>query len=58
MMPDAVTRCAVRYLVEAIYEEFANPEQRKNFEAWYQKRYGKPYVWRTLHETVSNESSA
>lgn len=23
-----------------------DPKNRKDFEVWYAKRYGKPYVWR------------
>lgn len=26
-------------------EYFKSPAHRKAFEAWYMKKYGKPYVW-------------
>lgn len=26
---------------------FQDKEHRRDFEAWYKKTYGKPYVWKT-----------
>lgn len=40
---EALSRLALRY--------FRNPDCRREFEAWYLARYGKPYEWKELTMT-------
>ena len=35
-------------LAQEVREYFKDPEHRKEFERWYLKKYGKPYVWKPV----------
>lgn len=35
-------------LARSVREFFRDEQHRKEFEDWYLKKYGKPYVWQTL----------
>lgn len=35
-------------LAQEVREYFKDPEHRKDFEQWYLKKYGKPYVWKSV----------
>lgn len=35
-------------LAQGVREYFKDPEHRKEFERWYLKKYGKPYVWKPV----------
>lgn len=39
-----------RTLARTVREYFKDPAHRREFEAWYLDRYGKPYVWKTINE--------
>ena len=38
---------AINLLLQKVRDYFTDPEHRKDFEKWYQERYGKEYVWRS-----------
>jgi len=44
----AQLRAMGRTLARKVREYFRDPEHRRQFEAWYLERYGKPYVWKTI----------
>lgn len=33
---------------QKVREYFKDQEHRKEFERWYLKKYGKPYVWKSV----------
>lgn len=35
-------------LARKVREYFETPEHRKEFEKWYEQRYGKAYQWRQI----------
>lgn len=42
-----------RLMIDGLREYLNNPEHRKEFEAWYEKTYGKKYDWRINNEHLS-----
>ncbi len=36
-------------LAQRVREYFKSPENRAEFEAWYLKKYGKPYKWNSVN---------
>lgn len=45
--------CCALYIT--VQEYFKSSENRKAFEEYYLKKYGKPYVWKTLADKLSEE---
>lgn len=39
-------RFLARDLYRAVSKAFENPDIRKNFEAYYLEKFGKPYIWK------------
>jgi len=37
-----------RILAKKVSEHLRKEENRNDFELWYEKKYGKPYEWKTL----------
>lgn len=37
-------------VAERVSKYFQDPQHRKEFEAWYLERYGKPYKWTRMEE--------
>lgn len=37
-------------LARTVREYFGDAQNRLEFEAWYEEKYGKPYVWRKIYE--------
>ena len=35
-------------LARSVREYFRNEQHRKEFEDWYMKKYGRPYVWKPV----------
>ena len=44
----AQLRAMGKTIAEKVREYFKDPEHRQQYEAWYLKRYGKPYVWKRI----------
>ena len=49
MTPDDLThgdgKLFVQIIIDAVYEAFRDEANRREFEEWYLKTYGKPFVW-------------
>lgn len=41
-----VALCSLKSLLYAVQKTLSDPVERKDFEEWYRKRYGKEYVWK------------
>lgn len=46
MTPEMEDKVETSRLCEKVQAYFQDEEHRKEFEIWYQKKYGKPYQWR------------
>ena len=44
-----------RELYKTVHAYFQKPENRKAFEEYYLKKYGKPDVWKTLADKLNEE---
>ena len=40
-------------IAEKVRLYFKDPDHRRKFEAWYLRRYGKPYTWKKIEERNS-----
>ena len=49
MNPDDLThgdgKLFVQLIIDAVYEAFRDENNRREFEDWHLKTYGKPFVW-------------
>lgn len=36
----------IERLLNSVRKSLQDPEERKDFEEWYFKKYGKPYEWK------------
>jgi len=44
--PPFVEKSLAKVLVKSVSATFQDPQKRREFEAWYEKTYGKKYVWK------------
>jgi len=44
----AQARAASLLLAQRVRNYFKDEQHRKEFEVWYQKRYGRPYQWKGI----------
>ena len=44
-------------LARTVQDYMQDPEHRREFEKWYLKEYGKPYVWKTLADKENERKS-
>ena len=45
---EAQARAACLLLAQRVRCFFTDEEHRRQFEAWYEKRYGKKYIWKEM----------
>ncbi len=51
--PPFVEKSLAKVLSKSVSAAFQDPQNRREFEAWYEKTYGKKYVWKK--GSISNE---
>lgn len=47
---EAQQRALCKLLYRELREYYSYPQHRKQFEEWYLKQYGVPYVWKMLSD--------
>ena len=45
------------FLFRKVFKCLQNKENRRDFEEWYLKKYGKPYEWRKHNESIQDNDS-
>lgn len=45
-MNETVTKDIARAAIQAVAQCFRDENNRREFEAWYEAKYGQKYVWR------------
>lgn len=45
---DGQAKAFASLLARSVREFFRDEQHRKEFEEWYLKKYGKPYVWESV----------
>ena len=50
-------RCLARKVYFVVQNYYKDPNNRKEFDEWYLATYGKPYVWKTVEETLAEKKA-